>query len=171
MPIIKFHLPSFFEKGWVRQLSINSRTRRPAPDLLLGDFMTWLLDPTQPMLLRAAVSVLLATQLIASTHQIVVAASGQVVNAVVACSILFGAVGLYRRVCWGRFISLVFVWGVALAALGSINPFRAVDDLAAGLEPPSIIVLVAQLALVFCYALWCGHVLNKYRSQFRGAWI
>lgn len=137
--------------------------------------MTWLFDPAQPKYLRLTVSVLLTSQLAVFVHQIIVAASraasGAVVNVVLATAFLLGAIGLYRRVRWGRIISLVFVWGVVLVSFGAMAPFRVGDDLAAGIEPPSVTVLAIQLALASCYALWCAHILGKYKTQFRHAWF
>jgi hypothetical protein len=133
--------------------------------------MTWLFNKTEPVSLRITVGILAVLQILACLSQLWLAASGRLLNCVISALLLMGAVGLYRRLRWARLISLVFLWFIIAAALGSMSPFRAGDDLATGIEPPSVTFLILQLAMVCIFALSCIHVLGKYKAAFRRGWV
>jgi hypothetical protein len=133
--------------------------------------MTWLFNKTEPVSLRITVGIVAALQMLACFNQLWLAASGRLLNGVIAAFLLAGAIGLCRRLRWARLISLVFLWGIIAAAIGSMSPFRAGDDLLAGMEPPSVTFLILQLAMVCAFTLSCMHVLGKYKDSFRRGWV
>lgn len=131
----------------------------------------WLLKSSEPLSLRATVGVLLLAQTMEVAHQLWVASSGRVFNAALAVTLLLVAIGLYKRLHWGRTGSVVFLWGIILLEFGSMSPFRVIDDMAAGIEPPSVIVLATRFFVACCFSLSCMHFLGKHKEKFRAAWL
>jgi hypothetical protein len=75
--------------------------------------------------------------------------------------------GLWRLQPLARHISVVLLWLiVALALLGSVNPFRAEQFLAAGTMPPPAWQLLLPVLPLVLAALLALHVLGRYRAAF-----
>jgi hypothetical protein len=121
--------------------------------------------------LRYTVSAVAIMQTAAAAHQIYVAFSGRLINSILAAILLAGAVGLLRRVRWGRWTAMLFLWTAIVVSFGALSPFHAGDFIAAGLEPPSLVILGAQFLGVCIVALACLHILGRHKQRFRSAWL
>jgi hypothetical protein len=127
--------------------------------------------PLPPVELRIAVAAVAFLMGAAALHQGYVAVAGEPFNAAVAVILIAGAVGLVRKVRWGRRVAVLFLWVAILAAFGSLSPFMAGDLMAQGVEPPSVPALVLRLAGVCAVALAGLHYLGKHKVRFRAAWL
>jgi len=120
---------------------------------------------------RYTVLVVIVLTAFAATHQIYTSLDGRPFNAAVGVLLIVGAVGMARKVRWGRRIAVAFLWGSIFVSFGRLAPFSAGDLMAEGIEPPSLLTLALQFAGVCIIALMCLHYLGKHKIHFRSAWI
>jgi len=91
-------------------------------------------------------------------------------NIVVGGLLVIAAVGLLRKLRWGRRMSIFFMWLLLVFAIGDILPARIEADEALGREPATTSQLVAQLVVLCCVALGSLHFLGKGKARFRPGW-
>ncbi len=139
----------------------------------IRNYFTMANEPISRSLAELRYTVLMVSLLlsVAAMHQIYVALDGRLFNATVALLLIAGVVGVTRKVRWGRWIAVAFLWGWILIGFGTINPFHAGDLIAIGIEPPSLLTLGLKFAGICAIALVCLHYLGKYKLLFRPAWI
>ena len=91
-------------------------------------------------------------------------------NVAAGALLLIAAVGLLRRVRWGRRMSAFFMWLLLAVAIGDMLPARIEADQALGREPATSSQLVAQLILLCSVALGSLHFLGRYKARYRPDW-
>ena len=129
-------------------------------------------DATEPKSLSITVWILVVAQMSAVLQQLwAVSIHGDTFNAIVAFILFLGAIGVYRRVRWGRRVALAFLWLIIFVTIGAISPFRAMDSVRAGIEPPSVVILVTLLLAASIFSLSCIHILGKNKERFRPRWF
>jgi hypothetical protein len=91
-------------------------------------------------------------------------------NVVVGALLVIAAVGLLRKLRWGRRMSIFFMWLLLAFAIGDVLPARMETDEALSREPTTTSQLVAQLALLSSVALGSLHFLSRGKARFRPRW-
>ena len=91
-------------------------------------------------------------------------------NGVVGGLLVIAAVGLLRKLHWGRRMSIFFMWLLVAFAIGDILPARIEADEALGSESATTSRLVTQLVVLCSVALGSLHFLAKVKARFRPGW-
>lgn len=109
-----------------------------------------------------------AVQIMAALYELT---RGAAFPLAVGIVLLAGAVGVYRRLRWGRVLAIITMWFLLLFAVGSIFPETVDAGRAPGVALPSAEVLGAQLVILSCLALASLHVLSRHKARFRSGWF
>jgi len=92
-------------------------------------------------------------------------------NIIVGSLMVISAVGLLRKLRWGRRMSVAFMWLLLFFAIGDILPARAEIDESLGRPPATTFELVMELLVLCSVALASLHFLGKEKTRFRsGRW-
>ncbi len=121
----------------------------------------------EPWQFRAQLALVSAALALMAVFQIT---RGTPFNVVVGALLLIAAVGLLRKLRWGRRMSVFFMWLLLTFAIGDVLPARMEVDEALGREPATTSQLVAQLALLSSVALGALHFLGREKARFRSRW-
>ncbi|HBZ55619.1 MAG TPA: hypothetical protein DEO88_09450 [Syntrophobacteraceae bacterium] len=81
------------------------------------------------------------------------------------------AAGMARFTEWARTLAVVAYWFLVFLPLGLLTPFYAGDVIAQGRPTPPLWKMLLVFALLISTALWCLHILGKYKDRFRRKWI
>ncbi len=121
----------------------------------------------EPLQFRAPLYLVSATLSLMGVFQIT---RGTPFNGVVGALLVIAAVGLLRKLRWGRRMSVVFMWLLVVVAIGDVLPARIEADEALGREPATTAELVTELVLLCSVALGSLHFLGKGKTRFRSGW-
>ena len=121
----------------------------------------------EPLQFRAPLYLVGAALLLMAAFQIT---RGAPFNVVVGALLVIAAVGLLRKLHWGRRMSVFFMWLLVAVAIGNVLPARIEADEALGMEPATSSQLVTQLVLLCSVAIGSLHFLGKDKARFRSGW-